>query len=740
MTFEEIKEELKREHLAEVFPAVRQKAESVGNWEVAEEVENLWMTYRQMLQFMLNGVNDPQSQQIRKDVCHQLQRAAQRLQRLERLKNNTSEKYVSARKELKNVTSFETLVSQLDMVSTDLTDTKTDELLRDSVRQYRLEMLETTHETTLLHLFNWTWTSELWQNRDVDQANRLIFSDHISSHDKAVFVSAVTLSLFEFIDMSKVLFLLDCYLVEDEQVSQRALVGLVLMLHLFFDQLNGNAELLDRLTILRDDQTFVHDFYSTMMQLQLSCTTDSVTSKMRNDIIPTLMQGQMRFANKNKTAELKELTKNGENPEWMDDAKVDKKMREMAELQLDGADIYYSSFAMLKGYSFFSPIPHWFYPFSYNNFLVPELKQVLSGKFGRFMKLMLNGAPFCNSDKYSLCLTFQKLGTMGEDAVEAQINRQLNGESIDELLDDAEKAKPKKADIRRQYIFDLYRFFYSNPYKQQFTNPFAIMKDTPVTPYSNPWLTMLLGEYEEDMTQYADFLMRKSFYTAALQLFDSLTKNEFEEKYASLWQKIGFCHQKLAHTAEAIKAYTIANSIKPNSKWTLTHLASLCFAEGKATHSTQMMQDAANFYTELLSIEPESMRFLFHTAQALMHMRQFDQALPHLYKAHYLDEKSVSAKLLLAWCLIANGKKDEAAKYVLEVQAEEAQNMEAQLLFACILLVDGKTRDAYNQFRAIQNEDTQAEMAERLQTLADIGMIDPNTEVLFADALTLNID
>lgn len=739
MDFKDIEPKLQTNQLAAVFPAIRQKAESISNWEVIEEVENLWMTYQQMLQFMLNGVNDPQSQHIREDICHQLQRIVTRLSRMERLKTQTEEKYVSSRKELKNVTSFEALVSQLNTVSTDLDSTKTDELLRESVRQYRMEMLETTHETVLLNLFLWTWTSDLWQNGDVDQANRLIFSDNISSHDKAVFISAVTLSLFEYIDTMKVLFLLDCYLIEDEQVAQRSLVGLVLVLHLFFPQLNGNVEIFDRLTILRKAPTFVHDFYSAMMQLQLSCMTDSVTSKMRNDIIPTLMQGQMRSTSKAKDMDWTELTKHGENPEWTDDAKIDKKMREMADLQLSGADIYYSSFAMLKGYPFFTPIPHWFYPFSYSSILIPEIKQVLNGKFGRFMKLMLSGAPFCNSDKYSLCLTFQKLGSMGENVVEAQISRQFKGENLDELIDDAEMTTPTKTDIRRQYIFDLYRFFCSYPYKQQFTNPFVIMKKRPVTPNSNPWLTMLLDENEEERAQYADFLMRKEFYSAALELFEQLNKNEFEEKYASLWQKIGFCHQKLSHAPEAIQAYAIANCIKPNSKWTLSHLASLCLSEGKATASAHMIEDAVRFYTELLTIEPENTRYLFYTAQSLMSVRKFSQALPYLYKAHYLDETSATAKLMLSWCLLANGKKDEAAKYVLKVQAEDAQHTQAQIIFALILLADKKPREAHQILCTIWQKDTKDEILEKLHTLADVGILTHNTEVLFADALILNI-
>ena len=86
---------------------------------------------------------------------------------------------------------------------------------------------------------------------------------------------------------------------------------------------------------------------------------------------------------------------------------------------------------------------------------------------------------------------------------------------MDELAESAELQKPKKADIRRHYVFDLYRFYHLYPYKQQFTNPFALLKEHPITPFSNPWLEELLTTDKEEMAQYADFLMRKEFYQAA---------------------------------------------------------------------------------------------------------------------------------------------------------------------------------------------------------------------------------
>lgn len=732
MDYNDISSKLKAKNLQDTFPLIRSKIAEIGEWALTEEVENLWNTYHQMLRFMLQGVNDPQSEQIRADVCRKLEKIVAQIERVERLQNH-ADKYTYAWKNLKNTPSFTSIVDSIENVSSQIAEVTADPLLRPSVRSHNLELLEEEHEMALLNLFNWTWVSDIWQNSDKDQANRIIFSDNITTNDKAVFISAVTLSLFEFFDTSKLLFLLDCYLVESNTVSQRALVGFIMVFYLNFQKTKDCKELRERLRIYSDDPAFVRDFYSSMMQIQMSCTTDSVSNKMRNDIMPALMRGTMSNKPPKKDINIDELTKNGENPEWMNDEKMNKKMHEMAEMQLDGADIYYSSFANLKGYAFFGQMPHWFYPFSTHYLHNTQLQSVLNGSAGKILRLLLNNSPFCNSDKYSLCYTFQSIGNLGGAAIEEQISRQIpEGMGIEELAENNENHQESKSSIRRYYIFDLYRFYYSYPYRQQFTNPFSLLKENPITPLGNPWLRKMLANDKESLAQYADFLMRKEFYNTALDIFSTLADNEFDPDLASVWQKLGFCHQKLGNTTEAIRAYGIANSIKPNSKWTLSHLASLLYSAGN--HA-----DAIKCYMELLEINPNNQRYLLNAAQSFMASDRYEEALPLLHKVLYMDEQSTSAKHLLSWCLIVNSQKDKAMKYILELM-EDKDEAVVQMLYAIIMLIDGNRKEAYTKIRSILSEQMSNDLNQRLNVLVAHNIIDRNTATLFTDALALNID
>lgn len=56
--------------------------------------------------------------------------------------------------------------------------------------------------------------------------------------------------------------------------------------------------------------------------------------------------------------------KDDTNPDWADAIEksgLGDKLREMNELQLEGADVYMSTFSQLKSYPFFREISNWFY-------------------------------------------------------------------------------------------------------------------------------------------------------------------------------------------------------------------------------------------------------------------------------------------------------------------------------------------------------------------------------------------
>lgn len=737
MDYQQIYNKLANGNLADSFPMIRDKSRIIGNWTIADEVESLWTTYQQMMLFMLNGIKDSQSKAMRESICKKLYTLTTKIERQERLNIHKEEKYVSNCSSLRNIPSMESLVTNLEQLSAEIDAVKNDELLRDSIKAYNLDKLEKDIESARTKLFYWVWTSEPWSNNDVTQANRIIFSEQISNNDKALIVAAVTLSLLEYPDPSKMLFLLDTYLFDNALVAQRALVGFIIAFELdFSNTYRHNTELYNRLDLYKEDSEFASDYYSAIAQLMFSSTTEKVSDKMRLDIMPTIMQSQFKKMNKEtKTAlNIDELTKNGENPEWIDEEKVTSKIQEMAELQKDGADLYYSTFSMMKGYSFFSEMAHWFYVFSIDNPCVDSVKKLLSSKFGNVVRLMLDGSPFCNSDKYSLCFMFNTLGSFGETTLENQVNSQLQDvESIDDVIEEAKKLSTQKQNVRRHFIFDLYRFFYSYPYKTQFRNPFDVWKKNPINPLSNEWLAKTIGNDPEKNAAYAEFLMRKEFYAGANDIFAKLAINEFDKELVSIWQKLGFCQQKLGNNSSALHSYKVANNLKPNSKWTLSHLATL-------SSIAKDHEEALKYYKELLDIDPNNIKYIMSTANLMMELKEYEPAMNLFHKANFIDENNETVKLNIALCSVICKDNNKAMKYILEILSKNADNTNAKDLYAIVMMIDGNVREAYNYVKDNYNATNISHFEELLNKLEERDVVDSNTHRLFIDALALNVE
>ena len=195
--------------------------------------------------------------------------------------------------------------------------------------------------------------------------------------------------------------------------------------------------------------------------------TDSVSAKMTQDIMPAILRSS-RFQGIDLRNLDKELTKNGENPEWhqntKDDAKAEKKMQQMTDMQTEGADVYWSTFASLKGFSFFQQLHHWFAPFSFNYPESYQFAHSMRPEILRTVKALFVMAPFCNGDKYSFIFMMDSVQQRGQNVIMDQINSQINEEGGSDFFEHIKPHVKKAEEVSRYYIFDLYRVFKSYPY------------------------------------------------------------------------------------------------------------------------------------------------------------------------------------------------------------------------------------------------------------------------------------
>lgn len=122
---------------------------------------------------------------------------------------------------------------------------------------------------------------------------------------------------------------------------------------------------------------------------------------------------------------------------------ANEKIRELGELQMEGADTYMGTFAQLKTFPFFQQAAHWFYPFSTQISEVASILPSGNDKGNNLIRHLLELPMFCNSDRYSFCFTFMTIPQVQQNIVTSQLAEQdlhLN-ESIEQLVNENRKGE-----------------------------------------------------------------------------------------------------------------------------------------------------------------------------------------------------------------------------------------------------------------------------------------------------------
>ena len=645
---------LNESKLKKAIDTLAEGIDELQDWELRTRYNELQTAYRYMLEYLRMGMPDPDRERLHGELMGKCYIINDQIA-IARLTEHSTKVYCQMRRKHKGLAALESTHAKLKENFANKEVAKS--LPADECRSLNAELAR-EHEMLLQQLFGIVWSSNCWSKADAETINQHICDSETALNDRAVLVSAVTLGALKCFEPLKAITLCKLATNGESLLSTRAIIGLIIVLFTYNRRIKHYPEITDAIAVIREDATIMRRIETIQIQLLRCRETQKIDRKMREEIIPAMMKNPNLHSNKFSMDILKEIEqdedKNPEWKKWIEEDEIKGKIEEMSKWQIEGADVYMSTFSQLKNFPFFGEMTNWFRPFDTTvpciaEILPPEIKGNKS-----IIGAICGSQFFCNSDKYSFCLTFERVPKEQRDALMEQMTGGIDADApgLDTIT---EIPAEKRAEVQsNQYIQDLYRFFKLSNYRGEFSDPFAMSLNLLQSKALSP-----LIESNEATLRTFRYLVEKEYYTEAFKAGKLFEKSG--EGDAQFFQEMGFCAQKECDYDTAIDYYTKADIVKPDTLWTLRHIAQCYRLQGES-------DKALSYYLMAEELAPENISLLMQTGESYATLKQYDEAFARFYKVEYLKPDSLRAMRAIAWCSFITGKDDQARGYYKRLQ------------------------------------------------------------------------
>ena len=688
LTFDQINKLIKSSRLNESFLLLKKEMANFPS--LKNELEKLKSkedTYRYMLDYIADGYNDPSYEDMMIQIKDTLYRANDLLLR-ELLLTDSSDLYSSTRRMfILRKTDFKSLLDAWeDSYNTDIKDLPDPSMPALSPLQYKC----------ISNIFNYIWTKAAWDKEELDLLISTLDSGKYPNYLKVIIISALILENLSYFNADTYEILLN----EGEAseilpIKSRALTGIVLIALLHPERIIGNLSIKSRLLISAEENDFTKNVNDIINSVVKTYDTNRIDNKMRNEVIPGLMKINPEIIDKMKNiASDSEDFLSDANPQWeelIENSEVGEKIREINDMQLEGADVMVTAFSNLKGFPFFNLISNWFMPFVPGHYEFAKLQPDQVSAMDNFTSVM------CDSDLNSFLLS---LGSMPEDKRNLMLtNMQNQMREAQEAMNNGLEVSYQQQIARniKHTLQDLYRFFKFYRKKDDFKDPFA----TPIE-YSNiEPLIKILGITQENILIISEFYLKNKYYREAAgfyEMLDRLNPSQF-----NIWEKIGYCHDRLREFSKAAEWYKKADIVNPGNPWLEKKLAISLKNSGNT-------EEALEYYEKALKNEPENYHLIMSAAQCLLASNKFKEAINHFYHAEYLQPDKKDPKRAIAWAYLLSGDYDNAISRYEEILTNEDADKQDYLNAAHCYLANNNFKSALKNYKSFLDKSEKREI------------------------------
>ena len=618
--------------------------------------EHLEHTYEQMLNYMLEGVQDPERDKVYKKLLTSILELADRVKDQLLEKQSGWHTYI-----LKQEVDRQQELTGKSVIET-LDDLSFKRELDEMIDEGRVspEATDERRRRLSMEIFRHLWLSNRYNEAENSLSAAILSCRDFLWHEKALYISGILLSGLRYWDEEKVHRLIDFAGEEQQEVSARAIVALVILLYRYDDRIEFYPNIVHRLKLMKDDLKLEQNFEKIALQLIRTRDTMEIGRKLQEDLMPEMAKLKPKLEDKLKMDDIRdELLEGGRNPDWesmfSESDDLYKKVDEFMSLQMEGADVYMTTFAHLKQFPFFNELTNWLVPFHEAN---PDLSEIYSSRSDVFdPDIFVDGlkkTPFlCNSDKYSFIFNIRYLPDDQKKMLSNAFLMELEG--LQEMIADEKLTSGDftKRTVFIQYIQDLYRFFKISPFKNEFEDVFGGKLDL-----YRSWFFQEIIEDDSIIRNIAEYLFEKDHYEEALDIFKMLLDEQPEGR--ELLEKAGYCYQKEGNYREAIGYYTRIGLSGEQNMWTLKNLG-ICYRK------INDYQAALEVYEKASSLQPDDQTNESLIGYCHLKLGNYQTALKHYFKIEYLNPGNQHILRPIAWCYFALGELEKSDKYFTNV-------------------------------------------------------------------------
>lgn len=509
-------------------------------------------------------------------------------------------------------------------------------------------------------VFKHIWVTFPVTANEAGTLDKLFADADATAEIKELAMAATMLSLLEHYSEHLLLSLLDLYAANafnDASLSMKALCCALIAMHCHRETIQHSNAISLRIANIADSERGRRDIMTVFLQFIRSRSTERISQKVRNELVPKLMKLSPEMRRKMRDGFSDDIEEMAKNPDWqemLNESGITDKMQELSRMQAEGSDVFLSSFARLKSFPFFNDVANWFVPFTPRH---SSIFRVFAGNSGSMLLSMVDrtGA-FCDSDKFSFALSVATMPDQHRSMMMAQFDEQQE-QVINEMAGSLPNPDKQRENIANKYVQSLYRFFNLFRSRNDFYNPFS----TRLNLIDVPFVSDALSD-TKSLRLIAEFYFSMQCYTDALSTFDKVLKQD--PPTASDYQKTGYCHEQLKQYVLATADYEKVELLKPNDVWTLKHLA-LCY---RAVNDTE--KAIAN-YKRAETLQPDNVALANNIANCLLEGGRIEEALKYFFKVDYLASKGERTMRPIAWCSFLIGNYSQSVDYYNRIIAKQ---------------------------------------------------------------------